>query len=36
MGAAGVQMATRFVATHECDADMAFKQAYLNAPRKTS
>jgi nitronate monooxygenase len=25
MGAAGVQMATRFVATHECDADMAFK-----------
>jgi nitronate monooxygenase len=31
MGAAGVQMATRFVATHECDAAMAFKQAYLNA-----
>ncbi len=31
MGVAGVQMATRFVATHECDADMAFKQAYINA-----
>ena len=30
-GAAGVQMATRFVATHECDADHAFKQAYLDA-----
>lgn len=30
-GAAGVQMATRFVATHECDADIAFKQAYLDA-----
>ena len=34
MGAAGVQMATRFVATHECDADMAFKQAYLNATKE--
>ena len=31
LGAAGVQMATRFVATHECDADIAFKQAYLDA-----
>lgn len=31
LGAAGVQMGTRFVATHECDADMAFKQAYLDA-----
>jgi nitronate monooxygenase len=31
LGAAGVQMATRFVATHECDASLAFKQAYLNA-----
>lgn len=29
-GAHGVQMATRFVATHECDAHMRFKQAYLN------
>ena len=31
MGAAGVQMGTRFVATRECDADMAFKHAYLDA-----
>ena len=31
MGAAGVQMATRFVATHECDASPEFKQAYINA-----
>lgn len=30
-GAAGVQMATRFVCTDECDADIRFKQAYLNA-----
>ncbi|SDB46792.1 nitronate monooxygenase [Desulfonatronum thiosulfatophilum] len=31
MGAAGVQLGTRFVATHECDADMAFKQAFIDA-----
>ncbi len=31
MGAAGVQMGTRFVATHECDADDAFKQMYVDA-----
>jgi len=31
LGAAGVQMATRFVATNECDADIAFKKSYLNA-----
>lgn len=30
-GAAGVQMATRFVCTEECDANIRFKQAYLNA-----
>jgi NAD(P)H-dependent flavin oxidoreductase YrpB (nitropropane dioxygenase family) len=30
-GASGVQMATRFVCTHECDVHMNFKQAYLNA-----
>lgn len=30
MGAAGVQMATRFIATHECDASLAFKERYLN------
>lgn len=31
LGAAGVQMATRFVCTHECDVHPLFKQAYLNA-----
>lgn len=31
LGAAGVQIGTRFVATHECDADERFKQAYVNA-----
>jgi nitronate monooxygenase len=34
MGAAGVQMGTRFVATHECDADLAFKQSYLDAKKE--
>ncbi len=29
MGASGVQMGTRFVATHECDASLNFKMAYL-------
>lgn len=31
LGASGVQMATRFVATFECDASDEFKQAYINA-----
>ena len=31
LGAAGVQMGTRFVATNECDADDRFKQSYLDA-----
>ena len=31
LGAAGVQMGTRFVATNECDADQRFKEAYVNA-----
>jgi nitronate monooxygenase len=30
LGASGVQMATRFVATEECDADEKFKQAYID------
>lgn len=30
LGAAGVQMGTRFVTTHECDAAAAFKQTYVN------
>lgn len=33
-GAAGVQMATRFVATDECDADIKFKEAYVNAKKE--
>jgi nitronate monooxygenase len=28
-GADGVQMSTRFVATHECDADIRYKNAYI-------
>ena len=31
LGAAGVQMGTRFVATVECDADDRFKEAYVRA-----
>ena len=31
MGADAVQLGTRFVATHECDDDLAFKQMYINA-----
>lgn len=34
LGASGVQMGTRFVATHECDADERFKQSYLAATEK--
>lgn len=29
MGAAGVQLGTRFIATHECEASDAFKEMYL-------
>ena len=31
LGADGVQVSTRFVTTEECDADPAYKQAYLDA-----
>lgn len=31
LGASGVQMATRFVTTNECDADLKFKQAYMDS-----
>lgn len=34
LGAAGVQMGTRFVTTNECDADEAFKQAYINSRKE--
>jgi len=31
LGASGVQMGTRFVATHECDASDAYKQTFVNS-----
>lgn len=34
MGASGVQLATRFVTTRECDASDAYKQAYINASKE--
>lgn len=34
LGAAGVQMATRFVATNECDASAEFKQAYIDSKQE--
>lgn len=34
LGADGIQAATRFVTTEECDAPMAYKQAYLDAGEK--
>jgi nitronate monooxygenase len=34
LGASGVQMGTRLVTTHECDASEGFKQAYLDADEK--
>lgn len=34
MGAQGVQMATRFVVTHECDASMEFKETYIECEKE--
>lgn len=34
LGASGIQMGTRFVATHECDVDERFKQAYVDAKQE--
>lgn len=34
LGCDGVQMATRFVATKECDADENYKMAYINAKKE--
>lgn len=34
LGAEGVQVATRFVTTEECDAPDAYKQAYINAKKE--
>ena len=36
LGAKGVQMGTRFVATDECDVDVKFKEAYVNCKRTIS
>lgn len=33
-GAKGVKMGTRFVTTHECDAALAFKEAYINCKKE--
>lgn len=34
LGADGVQVASRFVTTKECDADIKYKEAYLNASKE--
>ena len=34
MGADGVQVATRFVTTYECDADIRYKEAYIQAKKE--
>lgn len=34
LGASGVQIATRFVATYECDADERFKQVFLDCKKE--
>ncbi len=34
LGASGVQLGTRFAVTHECDADLKFKQALINAKKE--
>lgn len=34
LGASGVQIATRFVTTYECDAADAYKQAYINTKKE--
>jgi nitronate monooxygenase len=34
LGASGVQMATRFVATHECDASPEFKQSFIDSRKE--
>ncbi|WP_409971906.1 NAD(P)H-dependent flavin oxidoreductase [Bacillus sp. Bva_UNVM-123] len=34
LGASGVQMGTRFVASEECDAPLSFKEKYVNARKE--
>ncbi|MCK4258152.1 MAG: nitronate monooxygenase [Halanaerobiales bacterium] len=34
LGASGVQLGTRFVVTDECDADIKYKEAYINSKKE--
>ncbi len=34
LGAQGIQVGTKFITTKECDADIRYKQAYLNVDKK--
>ncbi len=34
LGAAGIQLGTRFIATHECDASLGFKEMYVKHSSK--
>jgi len=34
LGAAGVQIATRFIGTEECDADIKYKEAFISAKKE--
>lgn len=34
LGADGIQVATKFVTTEECDADIKYKQAYINCKKE--
>ena len=34
LGVDGVQMGTRFVTTYECDADLSYKQAYIDCKKE--
>lgn len=34
LGASGVQVATRFVTTYECDADIKYKQSYIDCKKE--
>ncbi len=34
LGASGIQMGTRFAATHECDADIKFKETFISCKKE--
>src|SRR5699024_757319 len=34
LGAVGIQIGTRFIATHECDADYRFKEIIINSGKE--